>query len=214
MASKWQTQFGASAGKNDSRYWLSRIFRPVNDRGQPSPHYSMKVQIRGRRMAFGLGTANKEAAARRAAGIYGDLLSLGVERTLTKHRSQRPQGENIATIGEYLRAAQGVMAVRPATFAAYAAHLRRIAGDILILRAARKAKIKQKRATRTAIEDTPLSILTQQAVQAWRLGVCGTCRGGWDQGEISPHFKQFHHSASQEPVCSQSGKVPWHTAAT
>jgi hypothetical protein len=29
----------------------------------------MKVQFRGRRMAFTLGTANKEAAARRAAAI-------------------------------------------------------------------------------------------------------------------------------------------------
>src|SRR5215467_2751544 len=54
-------------GKNDSRYWLPRIFRPVNDRGAVSPHYAMRLQFRGRRMAFGLGTGNKDAAARRAA---------------------------------------------------------------------------------------------------------------------------------------------------
>ena len=170
----------AAAGKNDSRYWLPRVFRPVNARGEASPHYSMKVQFRGRRMAFTLGTGNKDAAAKRAAAIYGELLAHGIEATLTKRRAQRPEGEDVATIGEYLRAAQSVMAVRPASFAAYATHLRRIAGDILNLRAARRTKIKQKRATRQAIENAPVSILTAEAVQAWRLafvaraGVNGT----------------------------------------
>ena len=159
----------AAAGKNDSRYWLPRVFRPVNARGEASPHYSMKVQFRGRRMAFTLGTGNKDAAAKRAAAIYGELLAHGVEATLTKRRAQRPEGEGVATIGEYLRAAQSVMAVRPATLAAYATHLRRIAGDILNLRATRRTKIKQKRATRQAIENAPVSILTADAVQAWRL---------------------------------------------
>jgi hypothetical protein len=41
------------AGKNDSRYWRSRIFRPINARGEASPHYSMRFQFRGHaRMAF------------------------------------------------------------------------------------------------------------------------------------------------------------------
>src|SRR2546422_6428560 len=52
------------AGKNDSRYWRSRIFRPINARGEMSPHYSMRLQIRGQRMAFSLGTGNAEAGAR------------------------------------------------------------------------------------------------------------------------------------------------------
>jgi hypothetical protein len=37
-------------------------------------------------MAFTLGTGNKDAAARRAAGIYTDLLTLGVEAALAKQR--------------------------------------------------------------------------------------------------------------------------------
>ena len=103
----------ATAGKNDSRYWLPRVFRPVNARGEASPHYSMKVQFRGRRMAFTLNTANKDAAAKRAAAIYGELVAHGIEATLARHRAQRPAGEDVATIGEYLFAAQSVMAVRP-----------------------------------------------------------------------------------------------------
>src|SRR5258708_10955341 len=57
------------AGKNDSRYWRSRIFRPVNARGEASPHYSMRLQIHRQRMAFSLGTGNAEAAARKASTV-------------------------------------------------------------------------------------------------------------------------------------------------
>jgi hypothetical protein len=112
-------------------------------------------------MAFTLNTANRDAAAKRAATIYGELVAHGIEATLARRRAHRPEGDAVATIGEYLSAAQSVMAVRPSSFAAYAANLRRISGDILNLRAARRAKIKQKRATRQAIENAPVSILTR-----------------------------------------------------
>src|SRR5882724_3675745 len=83
-------QIRRATGKNDSRYWYQRIFRPVNDRGESSPHYCMRTQFKGRRVAFSLGTGNKDAAARRAANIYINLLTLGVDGTLAKHR---PQGK-------------------------------------------------------------------------------------------------------------------------
>jgi len=167
-------QIRAAAGKNDSRHWSSRIFRPVNDRGEPSPHYSMKVQFRGRRMAFGLGTGNKEAAARRAAGIYTDLLTLGVEATLAKHRAQSPRKipSEFTTIGEWIEAAHGVSASNAATFAQYAASLRLIAGQILSVKKTKKRFGPGKggaQAYRTAIDAASLEILSVQAVQRWRL---------------------------------------------
>src|SRR5437667_483934 len=61
-------------GKNDSRYWRSRIYRPINARGEASPHYSMRLQFRGLRTALSLGTGNAEAAARKAANVYTDFL--------------------------------------------------------------------------------------------------------------------------------------------
>jgi integrase len=164
-------QFRRTAGKNDSRYWRSRIFKPVNDRGETSPHYSMRLQMRGARMAFSLGTGNAEAAARIAANIYTDFLTLGVERALAKYRPPQ-KGEDVATIGEYLRAAHGVMDVRPATFHAYARHLCRLAGDIVKIqkRSARRTKLK---ARRQAVEARSLSIFTPEAVQGWRLSFLG-----------------------------------------
>lgn len=159
----------AGVGKNSANYWKSRIFKPVNSAGDASPNYSMRLSYKGKRVAFTLGTSNQEAAAAKAASIYNDLLTLGIESALAKHRTPGQQGEGIATIGEYLKAAQGVMDVRPGTFSAYGIQLRRIAGDILNKRTARKAKIKAKRATKQAIEETSLSILTPEALQAWRL---------------------------------------------
>src|SRR6516225_2611766 len=113
------------AGKNDSRYWRSRIFRPVNARGEASPHYSMRLQMRGQRMAFSLGTRNGEAAARIAANVYTDFLILGVQGALAKYRPEKAT-DNITTVGEWIEAARSVATVNPATFALYAAALRKI----------------------------------------------------------------------------------------
>jgi integrase len=129
----------------------------------------MQLQFKGRRLAFGLHTSNREAAARRAAGIYGDLLSLGIEETLAKHRAKRPEADGIATIGEYLAAAGSVMSVQPVTFAGYARHLRQIVSDIIAARVSRRAKATQRRATRAAIDAAPLSVITPEALQQWRL---------------------------------------------
>src|SRR5437868_13516039 len=79
------------AGKNDSRYWRSRIFRAKNARKEKSPHYSMRLQMRRRRLAFSLGTGNAEAAARKAANVYTDFLTLGVEGALAKYRPQKTE---------------------------------------------------------------------------------------------------------------------------
>jgi integrase len=158
-------------GKNDSRYWRSRIFRPVNARGEASPHYSMRLQIRGQRMAFSLGTGNAEAAARRAANVYTDFLTLGVEGALAKYRPQK-NADSITTVGEWIEAARSVATVNPATFALYAAALRKIVGDIVRVKRNRKRfgpKGGGARAYREAINAAPLALLSPATIQKWRL---------------------------------------------
>ena len=158
-------------GKNDSRYWFSRIFRPVNDRGGASPHYAMRLQMHGQRIALSLGTGNKDAAARSAAKIYTDFLTLGVEGALAKYRPQKPT-EHIVTVGEWIEAARSVATVNAATFALYAAALRKIVGDIIRVKRNRKRfgpKGGGAKAYRKAIDGAPLSLLTPEAIQKWRL---------------------------------------------
>ena len=171
------TKQNSRFSKTDSRYWLLRVYRPRNSRGQVSRHYAFQVQFRGRHLTFGLFTGNREAAARRASRIFEDLGTFGVEVTLAKHRANRPEAEGIATVGEHIAAARSVMSVRPVTFAGYARHLRQIVGDIIAAKVSRKAKARQRRTTRAAIDSTSLSVITPEAVQAWRLGFLARAQG-------------------------------------
>jgi integrase len=159
------------AGKNDSRWWRSRIFRPINARRETSPHYSMRLQMRGQRMAFSLGTGNAEAAARRAANVYTDFLALGVEGALAKYRPQKA-AEGITTVGAWIEAARSVATVNPASFALYAAALRKIAGDLIRVKRSSKRfgpKGGGARAYRRTIDAAPLALLSPTAIQKWRM---------------------------------------------
>jgi integrase len=164
-------QNGRSAAKNDSRYWLPRIFKPVNDRGDASPHYSMRVAFKGRRMAFSLGTGNKDAGARKARDIYGDLLTLGTDATLAKHRAQKPEKpEAIATVGEWIAAAKRVFDGSPATFGSYTRCLRSIGADILKVAKTKKRFARASAgAYRRQIDSASLAMFSAEALQAWRI---------------------------------------------
>lgn len=159
-----------TAGKNDSRYWLQRIFRPVNGRGEASPHYCMRIQFRGRRLAFTLGTGNKDAAAKIAAGIYGDLFAQGIEATLGRHRVQKAEKPlESATVGQWIAASERVFAGKPASFAGYARALRLIAAEI---QRVKKTKARYGRGGgeyRRSADSIPLSVLTPEAIQNWRI---------------------------------------------
>jgi integrase len=159
------------AGKNDSRYWRSRIYRPFNARGEASPHYSMRLQMRGERWSFSLGTGNADAAARKAASVYNDFLTLGVEAALAKHRPQKAT-ESMATVGQWIEAARKVTTVNDATFSMYARSLRKIVGDIIRVKRNRKRfapKGRGAQAYRKAIDAAPLTLLTPEAIQKWRM---------------------------------------------
>ena len=112
--------------KTDSRFWLPRLFRWAG-----SPNYSMRVQFRGRELSFSLRTGNKESAAKRAATIFGDLVHLGIESTIVKHRGPAVKApERDVTIGDWISAASKVFDGKPATFGGYdAAALHRV-GDL------------------------------------------------------------------------------------
>jgi integrase len=164
--------FSRGVGKNDSRYWRSRIYRPINARGEASPHYSMRLKFRGaNRMSFSLGTGSAEAAARKAANVYTDFLTLGVDAALAKHRPKKAT-PGIATVGQWIEAARSVATVNAATFALYAAALRKIVGDIIRVKRNKKRfgpKGGGARAYRAAIDAAPLALLSPEAIQKWRM---------------------------------------------
>jgi integrase len=127
--------------------------------------------MRGQRMAFSLLTGNAEAAARRAANVYTDFLTLGIAGALAKHRPQKV-AEGIATVGEWIEAARSVATVNPASFALYAGALRKIVGDLIRVKRSSKRfgpKSGGARAYRRAIDAAPLAILSPTAIQKWRM---------------------------------------------
>ena len=202
----------ATAGKNDSRYWLPRVFRPVNARGEASPHYSMKVQFRGRRMAFTLHTGNKDAAAKRAAAIYGELVAHGIEATLAKHRAQRPEGEDVATIGEYLPQRK---ASWPCGRQLY---------RVCYLPAADRGRHPQPARSPANKDQAEASNAAGHRERAGfhfdggggsgvAAGFCGPSRGQRDKSEIGAHFEQFDDPAGPESVRSQGAEISWHITA-
>ena len=127
--------------------------------------------MRGSRWSFSLGTGNAEAAARKAANVYTDFITLGIEAALAKHRSQRA-ADCITTIGQWIDAARKVATVNDATFSMYARSLRKIVGDIIRIKRNRKRfapKGRGAQAYRKAIDAAPLTLLTPEAIQKWRM---------------------------------------------
>lgn len=163
-------------GKNSAGFWASRIFKGRNDDGIVSPHYTMRVQFKGKRTTFSTGTGNKEAAAKIAASIYNDILTLGWDAALAKHRpSNEPNPDlppPVATVGEWIAAARKVSEANASTFTSYSRAVRKIVGDILAVEKSKKRFGPRKGGAadyRAKIDAASLEILTLIAVQKWRL---------------------------------------------
>ena len=152
--------------KTDSRFWRPRLFR-----WDGSPNYSMRVQFRGRELSFSLRTGNKDSAAKRAATIFGDLVHLGIEPTIAKHRGPAVEApERAVTIGDWISAASKVFDGKPATLGGYNRALRFIASEILaVAKNKKRYGRRDARSYRQGIDNMPLTILTPEAIQAWRI---------------------------------------------
>ena len=163
-------------GKNSAGFWSSRIFKGRNDDGVVSPHYIMRVQFKGRRTTFTTGTGNKEAAAKIAAGIYNDILVMGWDTTLAKHRPTNEPDPAlpapVTSVGGWIAAARKVSEANASTFNCYSCSLRKIVGDILAVERSKKRFGPRKGGAgdyRAKIDATSLEVLTLPAVQKWRL---------------------------------------------
>lgn len=170
-------------GKTSPSFWASRIFKAKSDDGFVSPNYVMRVQFMGRRTTLSTNTPNKEAAAKIAAGIYGDLLTLGWDETLAKHRPKNEPDPNnpapVASVGDWIKAAREVSTTNSSTFTSYSRALRKIIGDILsVERSAKRFGPRKGGAAdyRAKIDATSLEVLTLTAVTKWRVEYVGRAK--------------------------------------
>jgi integrase len=138
-----------------------------------SANFSVCVQVHGRRHSFGLGTSNKEAAAKKAAKICSDIANLGMEATLAMYKPLSTKSDAVATIGEWIEAAKKVTTAKEYTSDEYARCLRVIASEIVGMKKTNDRFNPHKNGGyekyRSKIDAESLAILTPTAIQKWRL---------------------------------------------
>jgi len=163
-------------GKNSANYWISRLKKTKNSLGVESPHWSIQLQSGGTRRGFSTGTGNKEAAAKIAAGIYSDILIMGWDAALAKHRPTNEPDPAlpapVTSVGGWINAVRKVSEANASTFNCYSCSLRKIVGDILAVDRSKKRFGPRKGGAgdyRAKINATSLEVLTLSAVQKWRL---------------------------------------------
>jgi integrase len=168
---KWETSGRQKIlSKTDSRYWM----QPKKLRKwERSANFSVCVQIHGKRHSFGLGTSNKEAAAKKASVICADIANLGMDAALAKYKPLSNKSDKVATIGEWIEAAQRVTTAKTFTFDEYARCLRVIASEIRGMKKTNERFNPHKNGGhakyRAKINADSLDILTPASIQKWRL---------------------------------------------
>ena len=186
-------------GKADSRYWTQPGKLVADAR---SRFLSCKIQVAGRRESFPLRTPNKSAAATKAAQIFGDVVALGWEAALSKHKHETMKPDRPSTVGELLNEVKASAGLRLSTFTTYGQCLRQIVSEIAGIgdQPALDENGQQKRDRRrraillsrfdyrsggrdawaAKVDEQPLSVLTADAVQRWRLAYIARAGGGPD----------------------------------
>ena len=130
----------------------------------------MKIQHCGRRTTFRLNTGNKDAAARRALALYEDVVTRGIENVIAERRGGAETSDTISTIGAWIESARSVFDGSPVTFAGYVRALRQIASEVTAMdKTNKRFERNQSGEFRRKIDAMPLSILTPQAIQSWRI---------------------------------------------
>lgn len=141
-------QKSAGRAKTDARYWEDRIFKPSftrNGETLQARHYSMRVCYAGKRHNFPLGTGNKTAAGRKAAGIYTMIATEGWDAALLAHSPSHAEKKSGTSVGDVIGILKGALDVGPVTFAEYSRALRRIAADIAGIPRERKIEVRRRR---------------------------------------------------------------------
>ena len=159
-------------GKTDVRYWTEKIFHRTRDGGGDT-HWTAQIQFVGRREQFALGTANKAVAAAKARDIYISLHAHGWDQTLAQYKPKPEQPKpDKSTVGDLVREVAASTSYRVTTFAVYCGALRRIVAEIAKIEGAASRFAPNgagNRAWRERVDATPLSMLTVDSIQRWKL---------------------------------------------
>jgi integrase len=164
-------------GKTDVRYWQTKLLKPWYTRAgerREVDQYAVKVQHRGRRETFNLGTPNKAAAAARARDIYVYLVGHGWPAALAKYKpGSLVTLKTHATVGDFLEELKAKADLRPKTLEGYAIAFRKILADAFKVEGGKERFDYQKGGHERWLErvhSIPLAEVTPGLVQEWKRG--------------------------------------------
>lgn len=155
-------------------YWRDRLFHPAYNSGterQEVQEWYVQVQHAQRREKVGLGTNNREEAARRAAKFYQRLRATDWETSLTEINPRREaiRATNSLTLGDYLAQVQPLLRVRPRTTEIYSYALRKIAREATGAVDKSKSRFHPKSHDwRRVSDEIPLAKLTPTLINEWK----------------------------------------------
>ena len=162
--------------RSDIRYWESAVFQRVRNRNgkeDRSKHFSVQLQLAGRRAEFSLGTANRAVAARKAREIYEHLKVTGWAATLARFKPAPEPSDNgaVKTVGEFLAAIQKTFPSQGRTQSEYIQCFRRILAGAFGIDDPKKYDYRKggRRAWIERIDSIQLERITAQVVQTWKV---------------------------------------------
>lgn len=162
--------------KSDMRHWQEKLFQPSYTRGGTTRYvaeWSIKLQYRGQRETFNLGTANKTAAAAKAKQIHTMLTSVagGWDATLAKFKPDM-NSKSLSTVGDFLEELKGHWSGNPKTFSDYCRSFRTIISQIFGIEGG-KEKFNYATGGRekwvAKINRVKLARVTPKSVDKWRI---------------------------------------------
>lgn len=163
------TSKGKAPGKGDSRYWL-QAGKLVSD-ARWGGAFACRIQSQGRREFFPLRTMNKATAAAKASKIYNDVVALGWDAAIAKHKPEtlRDTGKP-ATVGALIEAACAASSARKHSLEAYSKAFRRVVSEVAGIQDGRKFDAIKggTKEWRERVDAVPLASLLPADVQAWK----------------------------------------------
>ena len=166
-------------------FWRKKVFKVKGRDGSESPDFSARIGYNNRRERFPLKTPNKEAAAAKAAQIFGYLLDFGWEKTLAEFKpgavaklaNEIESGPAVdpedATnnVGAVIRANEKYSSARSQTLEAYNKAFRRIVSGVVEMPDQKKYESRGDcgyKAWRQQVDAVLLEDLTPARIQEWK----------------------------------------------
>jgi integrase len=160
---------GKAPGKGDSRYWL-QAGKLVSD-ARWGGAFACRIQSQGRREFFPLRTTNKATAAAKAAKIYNDVVALGWDAAIAKHKPETQRDTSKpATVGALIEAACAASSARKHSLEAYSKAFRRVVSEVAGIQDGRKFDAFKggTKEWRERVDAVTLASLLPADVQAWK----------------------------------------------